>query len=108
MTRDPSIMNKSQLLKLAIIFTGFMTTIPCVAQERSTYAPRVITADDYARAEKAMGYNTNPLVFRSGVRANWLPDERFWYRITTPEGSEFVLIDPAQGTHAPAFDHAKL
>jgi dipeptidyl aminopeptidase/acylaminoacyl peptidase len=101
-------MNKSQLLKLAIILTGFMTTIPCVAQERASYAPRAITADDYARAEKAMGYNTNALVFRSGVRANWLPDERFWYRITTPEGSEFILVDPVKGTHAPAFDHAKL
>ena len=26
-----------------------------------------------------MGYNTTPLVVRSGVRPNWLPDERFWY-----------------------------
>jgi len=39
--------------------------------------PRVLTAQDYARAEKFMGYNTNPLVFRSGVRPNWLPGERF-------------------------------
>jgi dipeptidyl aminopeptidase/acylaminoacyl peptidase len=55
-----------------------------------------------------MGYNTTPLVFRSGVSPNWLPDERFWYRITTAEGSEFVLIDPSQGTRAPVFDQAKL
>ncbi len=65
-------------------------------------------AVDYARAEKFMTYNTAPLVLRAGVRPNWLPDERFWYRVTTAEGSEFVLVDPARGTRSPAFDHAKL
>jgi hypothetical protein len=47
----------------------------------------VFTAADYARAEKMMGYNTTPRVLRSGVRPTWLPDERFWYRVTTAEGS---------------------
>jgi dipeptidyl aminopeptidase/acylaminoacyl peptidase len=96
-------MKKSRLLKLSILFTFIGINIPIVAQER-----RVVTADDYARAEKAMGYNTNPLVFRSGVRPSWLSEERFWYRITTAEGSEFVLIDPNRNARAPAFDHAKL
>jgi dipeptidyl-peptidase-4 len=94
-------------LKLAILLTCFVATVTAVAQQRSE-APRTFTAADYARAEKLMGYNTTPLVFRSGVRPTWLPDERFWYRIATAEGFEFVLIDPAKGTHAPAFDHAKL
>ena len=33
-------------------------------------------------------------VFRSGVRATWLPGDRFWYRVTTPSGSEAILVDP--------------
>src|SRR5437762_8999779 len=70
--------------------------------------PRALTASDYARAEKFMNYNTAPLVFRGGVRPTWLADERFWYRVTTAEGSEFVLADAAKGTRAPAFDHVKL
>ena len=70
--------------------------------------PRVYTAADYERAEKALGGNVNPLIFRTGIRPNWLPDERFWYRVTTPEGSEFILVDTAKGTRAPAFDHARL
>src|SRR6476660_5582860 len=74
----------------------------------SASAQQKFTADDYSRAEKLMGYKTNPLMFRTGVRPNWLPDERFWYRVTTPEGAEFVLVDPAKGTRAPAFDHVKL
>jgi dipeptidyl-peptidase 4 len=70
--------------------------------------PRALTADDYARAEKFMGYNTTPLIYRNAVRPNWLADERFWYRVTTPAGSEFIVVDPAKGTRAPAFDHTKL
>src|SRR5262245_41423206 len=78
-----------------------LMVLPAIAQQRFTPA-------DYQRAEKAMTYNTAPLVYGSGVRPNWLPDERFWYRVTTPEGAEFVLVDPAKGTRAPAFDHVKL
>lgn len=73
------------------------------AQPRS-----VMTTADYDRAARFMGFNTTPLVHRAGVRANWLPDDRFWYRVTTAAGSEFVLVDPAKKTKAPAFDHAKL
>jgi dipeptidyl aminopeptidase/acylaminoacyl peptidase len=74
----------------------------------AAFAQQKLTADDYARAERLMGYNTTPLVLRSGVRPNWLPDERFWYRVTTAEGAGFVLVDPAKGTRVPAFDHVKL
>jgi dipeptidyl-peptidase 4 len=80
---------------------------PGVAQQNAVYAPRVVTAAEYAQAEKFMPYNTAPLVYRT-VRLTWLPDGRFWYRLTTAEGSEFVAVDPAHGTRAPLFDHAKL
>ena len=40
---------------------------------------KALTASDYARAEKFMGYNTNPLVDHS-VQPAWLADGRFWYR----------------------------
>src|ERR1039458_7359680 len=76
--------------------------LPGVAQTR------VVTADDYTRAEKFMGAGPGALVYRSGVRPVWLADERFWYRNTTAEGSEFVLVDPLKGTREPAFDHARL
>jgi dipeptidyl aminopeptidase/acylaminoacyl peptidase len=69
---------------------------------------RALTADDYARAEKFMGYNTNPLVLHSGVRATWLPDDRFWYRVATEKGNEFILVDPARGARTAAFDQAKV
>ena len=81
---------------------------PPVAAQPAPPAARALTADDYARAERFMGYNTNPLVFRMTVRPNWLPDDRFWYRVTVPGGAEFVLVDPARASKEPAFDHAKL
>ncbi len=61
-----------------------------------------ITADDYARAEKMMFWNTSPLVDRNGVNPNFLPDGRFWYRVLTPTGMEFVLIDPKDGSRKTA------
>jgi dipeptidyl-peptidase 4 len=79
---------------------AILSALPALAQQ--------ITSADYAHAEKFMGYNTTPLVYGSGVRPNWIAGDRFWFRVTTATGSEFVLVDPARGTRAPAFDHAKL
>ena len=81
------------LVLLVVASPGLAQTVPA------------LTAEDYARAERWMGYRTAPLVFRLAVRANWLPDDRFWYRTTTPEGSEFVLVNPAQATRSAAFNH---
>ena len=63
-----------------------------------------VTADDYARAEKMLNYNTAPLVDRFGQPPTFLPDGRFWYRVFTPTGTEYVLIDPATGKRIPAPD----
>jgi dipeptidyl aminopeptidase/acylaminoacyl peptidase len=96
-----STMPRTHLLRFTLAAAS-LDALPAIAQQR------VFTAADYARAEKFMGYNTTPLVTHSGVRPNWLPDERLWYRVATEAGSEFVLADPARGTRGPAFDHAKL
>src|SRR5262245_35190400 len=111
------------------------SAVPLLAQQAAS--PRVFTADDYARAERFMGYNTTPLVFHGAVRPNWLAesdplhpnaqttrvgdsvlpaaargaatsDDRFWYRVSVPGGAEFILVDPARATKERAFDHDKL
>ena len=69
---------------------------------------RQLTTEDYARAEKFMNYNVNPLVYHSVERPVWLTDGRVWYRDRGPEGTTYTLVDPAKGTQGPAFDHAKL
>jgi dipeptidyl-peptidase-4 len=67
-----------------------------------------LTTEDYARAEKFMAYNVNPLVYHGVSRPTWMADGRFWYRDSGPEGVSFVLVDPAKGTKGPAFDQTKL
>jgi len=62
---------------------------------------RALTAGDYARAERFLGYHTTPLVLRSGVTPVWLDGDRFWYRTTTGTGTETFLIDAAKGTREP-------
>jgi hypothetical protein len=79
------------LLALAISTTSFAQT-------------RTLTPDDYARAERFLGYNVNPMVLHSGVRPTWLPDDRFWYRVPTENGNEFVLVDSSRGTRSAPFD----
>ncbi|GAB3730353.1 S9 family peptidase [Hymenobacter agri] len=68
----------------------------------------VVTAADYARAERALSYNTQALIDHSAGQPNWLPDGRFWYRTMTAQGSEFIIVDPARKTRTAAFDQAKL
>jgi len=80
----------------------------CVSLASAQQPARVFTADDYARAEKMLSYNTDPLVDRNGVRATWLPDGRFYYRAMTPTGSEFVVVNPADGSRKAAATLAEL
>jgi dipeptidyl aminopeptidase/acylaminoacyl peptidase len=85
---------------LAVLLTPLAFALDCAAQ------PALTTAD-YARAERFMGYNTNPLVYHA-VHPAWTAGELLWYRDTDADGTRFVLFDPVKLTKEPAFDHAKL
>ncbi len=67
-----------------------------------------ITAKDYERAEAFLGYNTSPFVDRANLSPNWLPGDKFWYSVSTAQGNEFILVDPAKKTRTTAFDSQKL
>jgi dipeptidyl aminopeptidase/acylaminoacyl peptidase len=73
-----------------------------------TQARRALTTDDYARAERALGPTVGRLVSGIPGRPIWLPDGRAAYRVSTPTGGQFVLVDPRRRTRAAAFDHARL
>jgi dipeptidyl aminopeptidase/acylaminoacyl peptidase len=77
------------------------------AAQQTNASVSAVTVGDYQRAEKFLPYNTRPLVSHE-VRATWLTGERFWYRDTGPDGTQFVIYDAAQGTRQPAFDHGKV
>ena len=67
-----------------------------------------LTVKDYQHAEMMMGYNTQQYIDRGNVNANWFGQDKFWYRVLTPEGSEFVIVDAVKGTRISAFDQQKL
>ncbi|MGE5361255.1 MAG: DPP IV N-terminal domain-containing protein [Bacteroidales bacterium] len=90
---------------LLLVGIGFVAV---AAQDRRVDVPRTVTAADYARAERFLAPAVSSLVVGGTATANWLPDERFWYRSTTLDGTEFILVDPAKRTRLPAFDHATL
>ena len=94
-------------MRLRTLLTLKLTILLCIMSVGASAQQRQLTAADYARAEKFMGYNANPLVSHS-IRPAWIPDGRFWYRDTSAEGSAFVVFDPAKAAREPAFDHAKV
>jgi dipeptidyl-peptidase-4 len=99
---------RSPLFRFAVLalFAG-CSALSSAGQQNGSEAPRAFTADDYKRAEKFMAYNTRPLMFHD-VRGKWAPADRFVFRDTGPDGSEFVVFDPVHATRQPAFDHAKV
>jgi dipeptidyl aminopeptidase/acylaminoacyl peptidase len=90
------------------VLTGAAATFCLLPASCLSQQPKEYTAQDYAQAEKFMSYNVNPLAFKGMVRPQWLEDGRFWYRDADGNGVSFVLVDPAKGTRAPAFDQDKL
>jgi dipeptidyl aminopeptidase/acylaminoacyl peptidase len=91
--------------RVKIAYCVFLAS--CLAFTTAVAQQKALTATDYARAEKFMGYNTNPLVDHS-ITPTWLPDGRFWYRDSSGNGSEFVVFDPVKLTRQSAFDHEKV
>lgn len=58
---------------------------------------RTLTTEDYARAESFLAPSTSRLVFNTGVRAAWLPDGRFTYRVLRSDGSQPLILVDARG-----------
>ena len=99
-------MKKNIFLNLTVLL---MTAAAVFAQKTAdTHSPRVLTAADYARAERMLSFSTNQLIDRAGVRPTFLPDGRLYYRVSTPTGSEYVLFDPVSGRRITENDEKRL
>jgi dipeptidyl-peptidase 4 len=61
----------------------------------------VVTAADYARAEKFLRDNVLPLVSGMSVQPTWLSGDRFGYRTNVRGQTQFILVDPSKGTRVP-------
>ena len=85
------------------VLMAFLNPMGATAQEK-----RVLTAEEYAQAEKFLRQHTGDLVLGASVRPVWLDDQTFWYRNNIPDGHEFILVDAKKKMRARAFDHEKL
>jgi dipeptidyl aminopeptidase/acylaminoacyl peptidase len=87
---------------------ALLTIALCAAPALHAQSTPQVTTADYDRAVRMLGFNLDPLVIGGTARASWLPDDRFYYRTTTPTGSAWMLVDPAHRTQAPLFDAARM
>ncbi|MEO7961884.1 MAG: DPP IV N-terminal domain-containing protein, partial [Ginsengibacter sp.] len=67
-----------------------------------------LPASEYARAENMLYYKTRNYIEHESVEPHWFNSDQFWYRRSTPQGSEFVSVRASDGNRQPAFDHGKL
>jgi dipeptidyl aminopeptidase/acylaminoacyl peptidase len=104
-TRLP-VLCRISAMAMAVVLSA-LAAGPLVAQVQDQQPTR-LTADDYAHAERFLGQHTAPLVSGIPGPVSWLADGRFWYRVTTADGAEFVMVDPARRLRTAAFDQERL
>jgi len=83
-------------------FTALMALAPLTGLAQGTI-------EDYRRAESFQTGAQRKLITVADVTPHWIAkSSRFWYRAAGPKKTEFILVDAALNTSAPAFDHERL
>ncbi|MEO7445344.1 MAG: DPP IV N-terminal domain-containing protein [Ferruginibacter sp.] len=85
-----------------------LTTLVCIGASFVPFAQQPVTAEDYARAEKYLVWNTRSMVDFDNVSPNWQGDNNFWYTRNSANGIEFILVNAKEGKRVAAFDQQKL
>jgi dipeptidyl-peptidase 4 len=115
-TARPAVHHKGNLMRFDLLRTHLLRLLLLIslaisssstAHSQDAGSRPALTSDDYAAAEKLLGYNTDPLVDHA-VHPVWTADDRLWYRDSDAAGARFVIFDPATLAKEPAFDHEKL
>lgn len=75
---------------------GFALVLFAVAGAPAMAQQTQLTAADYARAERFLRENVQPLVSGIGVQPSWLGGDRFWYRGMKVGGTDLVVVDPTR------------
>ena len=93
-------MQLTRVLCLTVLATGLIPASAALVAQG--------TIPDYQRAT-GLRQKYDGLVFNSVQSVRWIErSNRLWYRKTVKGGFEFMLVDAAAASKAPAFDHAKL
>lgn len=93
-------------LILSVIAAGVVGLTAYVGAQGPTSLEAVKA--DYDRANSLRDRTANK-VYHQADAPVWIgTTTKFWYRTSVKGGNEFVLVDAAAATKAPAFDHTKL
>jgi Tol biopolymer transport system component len=66
-----------------------------------------VTLSDYQRADSTVKFSD--LTYYNNVSPHWIDEtSSFWYRVNTPKGDEYFLVDVLKLKKLPAFDQNKL
>lgn len=106
-----------RLSRLALILmtsAAPFVAVPAFASP-DTLAPAAVTraaplsAGVYARAEAVLPSHVDDLIFGLSVRPRWIGEgATFWFERQTPDGRDYVRVDPATASTRPLFDHDAL
>src|SRR3546814_14358405 len=89
----------------AVVLAGWLA-MGCAG---ATFAQApVVTAEDYARAEKFLSHNDKPLVDHAIESVHWIDHAQFWYRDHDANGASLLRMAAAKPGVVPAFDHVNL
>ncbi|HLI75407.1 MAG TPA: DPP IV N-terminal domain-containing protein [Acidobacteriaceae bacterium] len=86
----------------ALLALGLLPLVS-LASAQQTY-----TAQDYAKAERWLNYNTEPLIKHTVTGIAYLPDGRVFYREPDMQEAHYFLADPKLGKVSPAFENGRL
>src|ERR1700753_3449740 len=87
-------------------FRILTTTFLTAAAAAGALAPGTLAGCERAQSLRA---KTQGLVINEPRTPTWIGEsDHFWYARAVKGGSEFILVDAADGTKKPAFDQEKL
>jgi dipeptidyl-peptidase-4 len=88
-----------------ILSSGLFSLTLALAIGQTPYAPKALTAEDYARGEMSLSMHTRSLVYGADINVNWISKDKFWYTNRFAQGTEFMVVDVEDKTRERAFDH---
>ena len=99
-------------IKLASVVVVMFFFTACATQEMLSPSPETArtlpTATDYERAESFLPANLSGLVHNEIQQWQWVGENYATFRVQTPNGRQFMLMDLSTGEVGEAFDHQAL
>ncbi|KAB7772561.1 S9 family peptidase [Xanthomonas maliensis] len=87
-----------------MLAAAVLATLPALAGAQST----TVTAADYARAERLINYQAQPLVDHAATRIDWLDPTHVVYRDHDAKGDRVLQLDTSTGKTTPLFKQPAL